>query len=163
MKKIFAANVQIIFVSLTEVITLEKKRGKEVIEHPTARQCYYCDNFFSRKDSFETHVKTYSSITGIAYKFNNRKIESFQKNHHFMGDLPFTVCFDSETTSGDSVLLDKIMYVISCCQVYTFHPKLKLPKIVVFRIFQQHYDEITSLDHLSQEHIPYFDQLQCLK
>ena len=80
-----------------------------------------------------------------------------------MGDLPFTVCFDSETTSGDSVLLDKIMYVISCCQVYIFHPKLKLPKIVVFRIFQQHYDEITSLDHLSQEHIPYFDQLQCLK
>ena len=40
-----------------------KKRGKEVIEHPTARQCYYYDNFFSRKDSFETHAKTCSSIT----------------------------------------------------------------------------------------------------
>ena len=51
------------------------------------------------------------------------------------------------------------MYVISYCQVYAFHPKLKLPKIVVFRSFQQNYDEITSLDHLSQEHIPYFDQV----
>ena len=89
MKKIFTANVQIIFVSLTEVITLEKKRGKEVIEHPTARQCYYCDNFFSRKDSFETHVKTCSSITGIAYKFNNRKIESFQKKPSFHGRFTF--------------------------------------------------------------------------
>ena len=70
-----------------------------------------------------------------------------------MGDLPFTVYFDFETTTGDSVLFDKKMYVISYCQVYAFHPKLKLRKIVVFRSFQQNYDEITSLDHLSQEHI----------
>ena len=80
-----------------------------------------------------------------------------------MGDLSFTVYFDFETTTGDSVLLDKIMYVLSYCQVYAFHLKLKLPKIVVFRIFQQNYDEITTLSHLSQEHIPYFDQLLCLK
>ena len=76
-----------------------------------------------------------------------------------MGDLPFTVYFDFETTTGDSVLLDKKMYVISYSQVYTFHPKLKLPKIAVFRSFQQNYDEITSLDHLFQEQIPYFNQV----
>ena len=76
-----------------------------------------------------------------------------------MGDLPFTVYFDFETTTGDSVLLDKKNYVISYCQVYALHLKLKLPKIVVFRSLQQNYDEIASLGHLSQEHIPYFDQL----
>ena len=74
-----------------------------------------------------------------------------------MGDLPFTICFDFETTTGDSVLLDKKVYVISYCQVYTFHPKLKLPKNIVLKSFQQNYNEITSLDHLSREHIPYFD------
>ena len=76
-----------------------------------------------------------------------------------MGDLPFTICFDFETTTGDSVLLDKKMYVISYCQVYTFHPKLKLPKNIVLKSFQQNNNEITSLDHLSREHIPYFDQV----
>ena len=48
-----------------------KKKSKEVIKHPSARQCYYCDNFFIKKKSFEKHVKTCNSITGIAYKRNN--------------------------------------------------------------------------------------------
>ena len=34
MKKIFAANIQIIFVSLTEVITLEKKEVKKLLNIP---------------------------------------------------------------------------------------------------------------------------------
>ena len=76
-----------------------------------------------------------------------------------MGDLPFTVYFGFESTTGDSVLHDKKMYVMSYCQVFAFHPKLKVPKIAVSRSFQKNFDENTSLDHLSQEHIPYFDQV----
>ena len=76
-----------------------------------------------------------------------------------MGDLPFIVYFDFEMTTGDSVLHDQKIYFISYCQIYAFHPKLKLPKILVFSSFQQNFDQITSLHHQSQEHIPYFDQI----
>ena len=30
---------------------------------------------------------------------------------------------------------------------------------MIFRIFQQNFEEITSLDHFLQEHIPIFDQV----
>ena len=74
-----------------------------------------------------------------------------------MGDLPFTVYFDFETTTGDSVTNDKKMYVISYCQIFVFHPALNLEKIVIFRSFQQNFEEISSLDHFSQDHVGFFD------
>ena len=74
-----------------------------------------------------------------------------------MGDLPFTVYFDFETTTGDSVTDDKKMYIISYCQIFVFHPALNLQKIVIFRSFQQNFEEINSLDHFSQDHVRFFD------
>ena len=74
-----------------------------------------------------------------------------------MGDLPFTVYFDFETTTSDSILHDPKIFVISYCQIYSFHPALKLDKIVIFRSFQQNTEEIYSLNYFSQEHIKYFD------
>ena len=70
--------------------------------------------------------------------------------------MPFTVYFDFETTIGDSILHNPKMFAISYCQIYTFHPDLKLDKIVIFRSFQQNVEEIYSLNHFSQEHIKYF-------
>ena len=80
-----------------------------------------------------------------------------------MGYLPFIFYFDFETTTGDSVTDDKKMYVISYCQIYAFHPTLNLEKIVIFRSFQQNFEEITCLDHFSQEHISFFDQVTMKK
>ena len=74
-----------------------------------------------------------------------------------MGDLLFTAYFDFETTTGDSVLNDPKMFVISYCQIYTFRPDLNLDKIVIFRSFQQNAEEIYSLHHFSQDHVRYFD------
>ena len=74
-----------------------------------------------------------------------------------MGDLPFTVYFNFETTTGYSILHDPKMFVISSCQIYSFHPNLKLDKIVVYRSFKQNAEEIYSLDHFSQEHVKFFD------
>ena len=136
---------------------LRKVKETDVISNLVYRQCYYCDHFFIRKSVLEKHIKLCSSVAGVAYKFNNRKIVSFQDNFKFMGDLPFTVYFDFETTTG--AINDKIMVVISCCQIFAFNPSLNLQKIVIFRSFQQNVEEITSLDHFSQEHIPFFDQV----
>ena len=41
--------------------------------------------------------------------------------------------------------------------MYASHQNLKTPKIVVFRRFQQDFNEFTSLDHFFQEHITFFD------
>ena len=58
---------------------------------------------------------------------------------------------------GDDIMNDPKMFVISYCQIYAFHPDLKLSKIVIFWSFQQNAEEIYSLNHFSQEHVRFFD------
>ena len=53
---------------------------------------------------------------------------------------------------------DPKMFVVSYCQIYSFHPSLNLDKIVIFRIFQQTAEEIYGLSHFKQEHIPFFNK-----
>ena len=48
------------------------------------------------------------------------------------------------------------LYVISYCQVYTFHPSLNLDKVVIFRSFQQKLEEIYDLSHFIKENEPFF-------
>ena len=67
----------------------------------------------------------------VTVNWNISKIVSFQDNFKFMGDLPFIVYFDFETMTGDSVINDKKMFVISYCQIFAFNPSLNLQKIVV--------------------------------
>ena len=40
---------------------------------------------------------------------------------------------DFETTTGDSVFFDPKMFVVSYCQIYSFHPSLELDKIVFLK------------------------------
>ena len=77
-----------------------------------------------------------------------------------MGDAPFTVYFDFETATGSSAFffLDTKLYVISYCQIYSFHPSLNLDKVVIFRSFQQAVEEIYHLNHFKQEHVPFFNK-----
>lgn len=86
------------------------------ILHPATRQCYYCDNYFScSKSEILKHVKRCTSIEGIIYKFGNNKIISF--HFKYLGDVPFTVRFNFETTTGNSVVNVPKMFVISYCQI----------------------------------------------
>ena len=39
-------------------------------------------------------------MPGIVYKFKNSNVQSFEDNVKFMGEVPFAVYFDFETTSG---------------------------------------------------------------
>ena len=50
------------------------------------------------------------------------------------------------------------MFVVSYCQIYSFHPSLNLDKIVIFRTFQQTAEEIYNLSHFKQDHIPLFNK-----
>ena len=96
----------------------------------------------------EKHNKVCAAKKGIIYIFDNRKIISFHDKFKFLGDVPFTIYFDFETTTSDVVFLDPKMFVVRYCQIYSFHPSLNLNKIVIFRSFQQSPEEIYDLSQL---------------
>ena len=54
----------------------------------------------------EKHKKVCAAKEGIIYTFDNGKKISFQDNFKFLGDVPFIVYFDFETTAGDFVFCD---------------------------------------------------------
>ena len=87
------------------------------------------------------HLTICAAREGITYSFNNGQIINFQDNFNYLGDVPFTGYFDLETTNGDSVFFNPKMFVVSYCQIYSFHPSLNLDKIVIYRSFQQTADE----------------------
>ena len=105
------------------------------------------------------HNKVCAAKEGIISTFDNGKIIYFQDNFKFLGHVPFTVYFDFETTTGNAIFLDPKMFVVSYCQIYSFHPSLSLDKVVIFRSFQQSPEEIYDLSHFRQEHIPFFDKV----
>ena len=105
------------------------------------------------------HTKRWTSREGIVYSFENDKIISFQDNFRQMRDVPFTFYFDFETTTGNDIFKDPKMFVISYCQICSFHCALNLDKIVIFRSFQQSVEEMYDSRHFRQEHVPFFDKV----
>ena len=73
------------------------KTGEKTIEKPFARQCYYCDKYFSNISKFNSHVKCSSGIAGFIYKFEHKNVVIFQDNFSYLGDYPFVVYFNYET------------------------------------------------------------------
>ena len=96
---------------------------------------------------------------GITYAFETGQILNYQDNFKYLGDLPFMVYFDSETTTGGiSVFLNPTMTVISYCQIYLFHPSLNLDNVMIFRSFQQTAEQIYDLSHFKNEHAAFFNK-----
>ena len=104
------------------------------------------------------HLSVCAAKEGISYAFDNGQIVNFRDNFKYLCDMSFTVYFDFKTTTGNSAFSDPKMYVISYCQIYTFHPSLNLDKIVIFRSFQQKSDEIYDLSHFKKEHKLFFNR-----
>ena len=90
--------------------------------------------------------------------FENGQILNYQDSFNYLGDLPFTVYFDFEITTENCPFLNSAMYVMSYCQIYSFHPSLGLDKIVIFRSFQQTPKQICDLSHFKNEHAALFDK-----
>ena len=81
-------------------------KGEEKIKHQTVRQCPYYENFFARNnENMKIHTQVCAAKEGIIYCFNNGEIISFNDSFKYLGDVHFTVYFDLETTTGDTVLL----------------------------------------------------------
>ena len=55
-------------------------------------------------------TKLWAAQEGMTYCFDNGNIISFQDNFKYLGDVPFTVFFNFEITTGDAVFLSKNVF-----------------------------------------------------
>ena len=85
--------------------------------------------------------------SGFSYSFDNGKIINYQDNFNKIGDLPFSIYYDFETTTGSTVFFDAKMYVVSYCIVVAFHPDLNLPHLFIYRAYDQTTEELESRVH----------------
>lgn len=77
------------------------------------------------------------------------------KNVKFVGDLPFSIYFDFETTAGKKVYhfdKDATLFPASCALVTT---SLNIDKIFVVRSFNHKFDQLNDAGYLSSEILPY--------
>lgn len=51
----------------------------------------------------QEHVSVCAGQVGFSYSFDNGKIINFQDNFKKIGDLPFSIYYDFETTAGSAV------------------------------------------------------------
>ena len=135
--------------------SIEKSRGGEKkMVHYTAKQCHYCESYFVKSEErMKKHLSCCAGKAGFVYSFDNGKIIDYQDHYKNLGDVPFSIYFDFEATTGSVVFFDAKMYVVGYCMVVAFHPELDIPRICILRSYDQHADQLTSLSH--------FEVLQC--
>ena len=78
------------------------------------------------------HIDSCAGQVGFSYSFGNGKIISYQDNFRKLGDLPFAVYYDFETTTGSVVFFDARMYVVSYCMIISFHPDLNISRLYIY-------------------------------
>lgn len=106
------------------------------------------------------HLSACTNKAGFTYSFDNGKIIDYQDNFKFMGDVPFSIYFDFETTMGSVVFFDAKIYVVSYCMIVAFHPDLDLPRISIFRSYDQTPEKLTSLSHFEALQRNFFSNVE---
>ena len=135
------------FIHLGFHTTVERlKDGKTVLNHTGARQCHYCNNYFVKSpEKMKKHFFFCSGKAGFTFSFNNGKTIDYQDQYKNLGDVPFGIYHDFETTAGSLVFFDAKIIVVSYCRVVAFHPDLDLLRICIFRSYDQTHEQLRSL------------------
>ena len=95
---------------------------REKIRHGTAFQCFYCSNYYGRKNLWERHLQHCTGRPGFVYNFNTRSLLTFEENLKYKTDVPMTAYIDFETTAPTDHCLDpenRRMFAVSFIQ--SFH------------------------------------------
>ena len=95
------------------------------------------------------HVKCCTGQAGYSLVFD-QSIVNYKDNFNRIGDLPFSVYYDFETTTGSAIYTDAKMYLVSYCMMVAFHVELKISPLVIYRASNQSLPELRSLDYLDQ-------------
>ena len=104
------------------------------LRHGTVFQCYFCSNYYARKDKLDRHIENYSGKPGYVYNFNIQSLLTFEENLKFKRDIPLTTYVDFETTAPTDDCLDPetkkinaVLYVI----IFAFHSDLDMKRIII--------------------------------
>ena len=95
----------------------------------------------------QEHINSSAGQAGFNFTFDNGKIVNYQDSFKKIGYLPFAVYYDFETTASSVVFFNAKMYVVSYCITIAFHPDLKLPRLYIYRSYDQNRADLTSLHH----------------
>ena len=118
--------------------------------YSVAKQCPYCQNFFVKTEQrMEKHMKCCAGQASYSLVFD-QSVVNYQDNFNKIGDVPFSIYYDFETTTGSAIYTDAKMYVVSYCMIVAFHAKLKMPPLVIYRASDQNLTELCYLHYLNQ-------------
>ena len=81
-------------------------KGGTKIKHCPAWQCYFCSNYYTRKDQFDRHFENCTGQLGYIYNFSTQNLLTFEENLKYKGDIPLVECTDFETTAPTDECLD---------------------------------------------------------
>ena len=116
------------------------------------------NNYFVKSDEkMKRHLSCCSGKAGFTFSFDNGKIIDHQDHYRNLGDIPFSVYYDFETMTGIVVFFDAKMYVVSYCMVAAFYPELNIPRLVIFRSYDQSQRGLISLTHFQVLQYNFFD------
>ena len=77
--------------------------------YSAAKQCLYCQNFFVKtEERMEKHVKCCAGQAGYSLVFD-QSVVNYQENFNKIGDVPFSIYYDFETTTGSAIYTDAKM------------------------------------------------------
>ena len=119
-------------------------------------ESYYCQKYFARKKTFDSHVKNCSGKPGIVYNFNIQNIVTYEDNLKYVGDLPFSIYADFETSAPNCYFIcpeNSTMFAVSYALVFAWHPKLNLPRQCVVRGFNHTIQSLADVSYLTEEQL----------
>ena len=131
-------------------------KGSQARTANTFYECFYCNEFWVVKSRYEKHLRVCGKKPGVVYDFDFKNIVTFEDNFKCMGDLPFSVYADFETTAPTDDYLspeNKQIFAVSYSLIFAWHPKLALPRQTVVRGYNHSLDELSHMTYLTSKQL----------
>ena len=78
--------------------------------------------FVKSEKKMKEHLSCCSGKAGFTFSFYNGKAIDYQDHYNNLGNMPLSVYFDFEITTGDAGFFYAKMYVVSYSIIVAFHP-----------------------------------------
>ena len=131
------------------------------IKHYSACQCYYCSNYYSRKDKFDCNLDNCTGLPEYLYNFNAQSHLTFEENLKYRRDIPLAAYIDFETTAPTNECLDpknRKMFAVTYVIIFAFHPELDIDRAIIGRS-----KKLTSLNCFTREQLDFKDNKTLLQ
>ena len=76
------------------------------IKHRSAYPCYFCSNYYGRKDKFDRHFENCTGRPGYVYNCYTQSLLKFEENLKYKGDISLVAYINFEATAPTAESLD---------------------------------------------------------